>query len=144
MSFIMKKIANYFLTLSSIILISGCASTSSQQAADHGPSPINNKSAIDIYLDRNLKDPDSLKDFEILTEPKKGFVNYGAFETGPTGKNFSNAMWYVCIEYRAKNSFGAYTGLETEALFFFNDKVIRSVKGMTGGGDLGNTVYSCY
>ncbi len=140
----MKKIFNCILILSTLAVISSCASTSAQQSADHGPAPVNYEEAIDRYLDRNLKDPDSLKDFTILTEPKKGFVNYGAFETGPTGKNFSNAMWYVCIEYRAKNSFGAYTGLETEALFFYNNRVVRTVKGMRGGGDLGNTVYSCY
>ena len=141
----MKKL----LALLLLFGIVGCASlaptTSSQQTADHGPSPINYKSAIDIYLDTKLKDPRSLRDFVILTEPKKGFVNYGAFETGPTGKRFSNAMWYVCIEYRATNRIGIYSGLQIEALFFFNDKVIRSVRGMTDGDvDLGYTVYSCY
>ena len=137
----MKKL----LALLLIFGIVGCASTSPQQTADHGPSPINYKSAIDIYLDSKLKDPRSLRDFKILTEPKKGFVNYGAFETGPTGQRFSNAMWYVCIEYRATNILGVYTGLQIEALFFFNDKVIRSAKGMTDGDrDLGYSVYSCY
>ena len=140
----MKKLINFIIVIFSILLISSCASKSAQEAMDHGPSPENYKDAIQRYLDRNLKDPDSLKDFAILTEPKKGFLNYGAFETGPTGKNFSNALWYVCIEYRAKNSFGAYTGLEQVALFFYDNRVIRLVEGMRGRGDLGNTVYNCY
>jgi len=127
-----------------IVFLSSCASTTSQQVADHGPMPINYEEAIQIYLDRNLKDPDSLKDFAILTVPKKGHVNYGAFTKGPSGKTFSNAMWYVCIEYRAKNSFGAYTGLQQKAFFFYDNSLEQVLDGMRGGGDLGNTVYNCY
>ena len=132
------------IAILSVYVIVGCASTSTQATVDHGPSPVDYENAIMNYLDRNLKDPDSLKDFAILTVPRKGFLNYGAFQTGPTGKNFSNAMWYVCIEYRAKNSYGAYAGLQQEALFFYDNRVSRTVEGMRGGGDLGTTVYSCY
>ena len=134
---------NLIILLFSAFIVS-CASPAAQQQMEHGPEPVNYEEAINLFLDRNLKDPDSLKDFAILTEPRKGFLNYGAFETGPTGKTFSNPLWFVCVEYRAKNSFGAYTGLWQGALFFYDNKVVRAVKSMRGGGDLGNTSYSCY
>ena len=138
------KIFIKILVISLIPLLTNCASTSAQANADHGPFPQGWQQSIEVYLDRNLKDPDSLKDFRIIGGPFKGFVNYGAFERGPTGKNFSNPMWYVCIEYRAKNSFGAYTGLQTQAVFFYDGRIERVLNGKSGGGDLGNTVFSCY
>ena len=128
-----------------IVVLGGCTSAAQREAMVHGIEPFDYETTIMFYLDRNLKDPDSLKDFAILTEPRKGFLNYGAFEKGPTGKNFSNALWYVCIEYRAKNSFGAYTGLEQQAVFFFGESIVATRDGLTdGNADLGNTVFNCY
>ena len=132
------------LTLGSMLIFMFSCATGAVLQLEYGPPPSNYDAKIKNYLDRTLKDRDSLRDFKVLTGPKKGAVNYGAFEKGPTGKNFSNQMWYVCAEYNAKNSYGGYVGIKTYAYFFFNDKIVRTVQGSTGGGDLGNTVFSCY
>tara|TARA_A100001011_G_C14077655_1_gene743089 strand:+ start:174 stop:581 length:408 start_codon:yes stop_codon:yes gene_type:complete len=120
----------------------GCA-TGEVLKLEYGPPPTEYETKIKNYLDRSLKDRDSLRDFKVLTTPKKGALNYGAFEKGPTGKSFSNQMWYVCAEYNAKNSYGGYVGIKTYAYFFFNNKIERVILGSIGGGDLGNTVYNC-
>ena len=140
----MKKLFTVMIIVSVSIIITSCSSTVTRQIADHGPAPGDYKKAISSFLDRNLREPDSLQDFVILTEPRQGFLNYGLFKNGPTGKNFSNALWYVCVEYRAKNVDGAYTGSITAALFFYDNEVVNVSIGAVGGGDLGLTVYSCY
>ena len=50
--------------------------------------PSNYEAEIKIYLKKYLKDYESMKGFEIISEPKVGIVNYGAFAKGPEGKSF--------------------------------------------------------
>ena len=142
----MKYLRNILLALSLIFVLTSCASTPTQSQADHGLMPTQWEDAVVSHLDRNLKDPDSLTDFSFLTpSPRKGFLNYGAFTVGPTGKRMSNPLWYVCAEYRAKNSFGAYVGLNQYVFFLYDNRVVHSIQGMTDrNSDFGNTRYSCY
>ena len=132
----------YLILVSTLTFMFSCA-TGQVLTLDYGPPPPNYEEKITNYLKRNLKDPDSLRDLKILTTPKKGALNYGAFVKGPTGKSFSNQMWYVCAEYNAKNSFNGYVGIKTYAYFFYNGSIERALEGAYGGGDLGNTVYNC-
>lgn len=56
-------------------------------------------------LRRTLRDPDSVKDFRIVSGPE--LVN------GTTaGWNYEQA-WLMCVELNAKNAYGGYTGITT-------------------------------
>ena len=80
------------------------------------PSPAATESAVRGYLSRALKDPDSLKQFQILGDPTiarwhQGLLNGDRWE----------AAWMVCFEYNAKNSFGGYVGLKRDRVMLRGD-----------------------
>lgn len=77
---------------------------------------------VNRVIDR-LKDPYSIRSASI-SKPTTGFVGLLNGGTRPI----------VCIKYNAKNSFGAYIGIN-EAVFFFKD-------GRIEGGLLGH-MYAC-
>jgi hypothetical protein len=67
--------------------------------------------AIVETLGPQLKDPDSVKQFQVVSGPApmrwyRGIVNGGGFDTG----------WLYCFQFNAKNSFGAYTGVTTRGI----------------------------
>lgn len=128
-------------------VLSGCMATTNEIATiDIGAAPEAEKAEeiVLYHLSRTLKDPDSMKAFRIISDVKRGQLNYGAFSKGPSGKTFGNPMWYVCAEYNAKNSFGAYVGLKTYAFFIHDNMVERSFEGVTDGdADFGSTKFSC-
>ena len=140
----------YFFAMA--LFLVGCATSSSDEGEEaqilHEPLSQylaeNHEKEIKSYLQSVLKDPDSLKSFKILTEPRKGSMNYGAFKVGPTGKRFSNPMWYVCAEYNAKNSYGGYVCTKRHVFFFYQNVVSASMEDMDGrADDMGLTNYSC-
>lgn len=85
---------------------------------DAGPAPTAEQArmAVTAWLQGNLKDPDSLKQFDMLDGPTLVTWNYGP----PFGGH--QQAWLVCFQYNAKNSYGAYTGVTPDgiALRFFH------------------------
>ena len=116
----MKKL--FYLT---IIALVGFTLTSCETGT---PADKNIKKEVKQYLKKNLKDPDSLKDLVITYAPisdeearncwlaeiekyeqKKTETQPALYSLALRGKNTA----IILIEYRAKNSYGAYTnGLE--------------------------------
>lgn len=83
--------------------------------APTAPAPTESEAltALQQHLQRTLKDPDSIKQFRVLTNP--------AWATWRGTGYWVNSMdggWLVCYELNAKNSFGGYTGLRTEGVVF--------------------------
>ena len=81
------------------LVLSGCMATTKEIATiDIGAAPEAEKAEeiVLYHLSRTLKDPDSMKAFRIISDVKRGQLNYGAFTKGPGGKTFGNPMWYVC------------------------------------------------
>ena len=106
--------------------------------------PSNYEAEIKIYLKKYLKDYESVKGFEIISEPKVGVVNYGAFAKGPEGKSFGNKIYLACAGYNAKNSYGGYVGYEVQAFFFDNNgKVIKNSESDRPEADMGISKWSC-
>lgn len=64
--------------------------------------------AVDQYLRGSLKDYDSMKSFRVIFGPDA--------MTATTFNNNFDEAWLVCVEYNAKNSYGAYSGLQRQAV----------------------------
>lgn len=75
---------------------------------DPGPKPTmaDADAAVRAYLREALKDPDSLKDYEI-----RDLVPFSWSD----GRGFFNAGWLACVAYNAKNSYGGYVGKQPHA-----------------------------
>jgi hypothetical protein len=98
--------------IAAALLAAGCASTSVQRPSDLSPGPEPTPAQVDAttrkYLATVLKDPESLRQFQITrVSPKEWQDNRWA----PW-----NAGWLVCFEYNAKNSYGGYVGLKRGAI----------------------------
>lgn len=92
----------------------GCASapnTSSEIAINAGDAPTlaASEAAIKGYLSDTLKDPDSLKQFSIVSGP-----TYMTWYRGLLFGGGHDAAWLVCYEYNAKNSYGGYVGVKRD------------------------------
>ena len=81
---------------------------------DAGPSPSNYEETARSCLKGILKDPDSLKQFSVGT-PMKRSCTIGIY-----GRFWG---WRVQVNYNAKNSYGAYTGVHTKYFWFHGDNV---------------------
>ena len=92
----------------------GCATPNTgQDVTPAGPEPTTTQAlaAIDVHLRRSLKDPDSVKQFAVVSGPVlitwyRGLLRGGGHERA----------WMMCFEYNAKNSYGAYVGIKREAI----------------------------
>jgi hypothetical protein len=98
------------------LLLAGCASTPTAPPLDPGPMPSRAQAerAVKALLLPRLKDPDSLKQFG-MAEPIRT-----EWRTGLLVGNEAMAGWLLCFEYNAKNSYGAYTGLQRDGYVFRN------------------------
>lgn len=77
------------------------------QTAGAQPTKEQAETAIRTHLRRTLRDPDSLRDFAMLSGP--------TLTTGTTAGGNLEQVWLVCVEYNAKNAYGGYTGISTES-----------------------------
>lgn len=71
------------------------------------------------YLDTKLKDPYTVMDFRILEGPRKAWL-YGPLGGGRYGFRWG---WSFPVQYNAKNSYGAYTGIKVHILFAWGGEV---------------------
>jgi len=62
--------------------------------------------AVRAHFRDALKDPDSVKDYEL-----KGLAPFAWSD----GRGFYNAGWLACVAYNAKNSYGAYVGRQVHS-----------------------------
>ena len=69
--------------------------------------------ALNAYLARTLKDPDSIKQFRVLTKPV-----WATWRGTGYWVNSLDGGWLVCYELNAKNSYGGYVGLRTHGVVF--------------------------
>jgi hypothetical protein len=110
-----------------LLLFSGCVALSPQHRDlmqdDFGPYPANYDALINQWLQANLKDPYSVRDL-VTSEPVQGKYWGGLLVTGG-----NVAAYRSCVQYNAKNSFGAYIGLRTYAFWMKNGRIINTVAG---------------
>lgn len=100
------------LSLVCVLFVLGCATPPPPMstAPPHGAAPMDAEAerVARAYLARLLKDPDSLKQFRVYT-PADRCTFLTPLAAG--GARWESG-WAVRFEYNAKNSYGAYTGLQ--------------------------------
>ena len=107
-------------------IIEDVPTISSASVADtYGPAPTGTKQTVLSYLERTLKDPESIKGFGIQ-EPKKGAL-YGGITNGFK----MEPQWYVCYTLNAKNSYGGYVGQTESVMWFKNGAISQSPPNVT-------------
>jgi hypothetical protein len=87
------------------------------------PTASETQTLVREWLAAHLKDPDSLKQFEIISGPDpvqwyRGLVNGGGNEQG----------WLVCFRYNAKNSYGAYVGAQVDGVVIRGGSVLGGAR----------------
>lgn len=116
------------------LLATGCGNLS-LNPYDHplrgeaGPEPdvAQVDAIVRAHLASALKDPDSLKQYELLPLRKTRWM-YGSMNGGG-----SDEGWLACFTYNAKNSYGAYAGVKVDGLVFRSiDGQARVMHGATG------------
>jgi len=102
----------------SFAALGGCETTAStpDNTAMAARVPVDYREKASAYLRRTLKDPYSVRDAQI-TEPAVIFVGLVNGGTAPG----------VCVQMNAKNSFGAYTGIQVTAVVFRDGQVIAAI-----------------
>jgi hypothetical protein len=101
--------------------LAGCQTTGRQADGQRYAVPADHAEVIRAYLRETLKDPYSVRSAEI-SGPAPVFVGlvYGGTRQG------------ICVRYNAKNSFGAYVGIEEEGYVFLDGAVWRRMPTMFG------------
>lgn len=130
-----------------LTLLVGCASPTTGimgskvpegEQAGRQPSADEATQAVLGYLQGVLKDPDSVKQFEVLGPPTRI-----TWYTGLLVSNKIDAGWLVCFRYNAKNSYGGYVGVKQDGVALrtssYNDKpyVVTSVNWLAASGNCG-------
>lgn len=94
------------------LCVAGCARNAENRSISGDTSaavPSNYRDLVSSAMRSSLKDPYSVRDAQI-SEPTQMWV--GLFNGG--------TMPTVCVRLNAKNSFGAYTGVQTQVFMFRN------------------------
>ena len=113
----MKSIVLVF----SMLLLAGCIPppTATETAnADYGPYPSDYENIVKAYYEARLKDPESAR-YKRIAPPQEYWYWRGAFQNPRYGYG-----WLVCATLNAKNSYGAYTGYDTDGLLIKHGLVI--------------------
>jgi len=94
--------------LAAACLLTACAAPQNYAVDQRRGPPIPSEQAepvIRAYLNRTLKDPESIKQWKfegpIEISWQRGLIYGGGRDEG----------WLFCVEYNAKNSYGAYVGV---------------------------------
>ena len=127
-----------------LALLSGCMGNSvskveTAQTPAELVKPSGYEPKLRDYALSLLKDPDSMKAFEV-TEPEIGRYYGGMFN----GFKYEQ-RYYVCYRFNAKNSFGGYVGVKQHVAFFEGNEIhfTGNNPAATGGGGNGYNQYSC-
>lgn len=114
------KVFRFIFKLSIIVytvVFLGCVIKPSEEnlnMANFGSYPSNYEKIIKTYLDKTLKDPDSVK-YEFTSTPwATWFVNQYFIDYG----------WGVCANLNAKNSYGGYTGYKINLFIIKYSEVV--------------------
>lgn len=96
-------------------VLAGCATAPSGKGsyvtAGDQPSKDDLEPVVKRYLATTLKDPDSVKQFQIVSGP-----TYITWYQGLLGGGGHEGGWLVCYDYNAKNSYGGYTGVKRDGI----------------------------
>ncbi|MBK0003175.1 hypothetical protein [Erwinia sp. S38] len=127
----MKKL----LVLIFSLLLYACAATPPSQmqlhSADYGELPENYQQQVKNWWGTMLKDPYSAQ--YTFGKPSKAWFKDGILAESGGAMRFG---WLIPITVNAKNSYGAYTGLEAHTVFYSHGK-IESADAQVGVGYTG-------
>ena len=120
-----------FFTLIAIgLCLCSCAemvapSAEQLRLADCGAPPKDPRSIVMGYIKANFKDPYSIQDLQIG-------VPFRTSETAPPLLGGKTVYGYkIPFSVNAKNSYGAYNGVQQYVLFTYNGKIIPGAAGLT-------------
>lgn len=92
------------------------AATVDTANADYGPRPETYEELVKAWAEQNLKDPESAR-YNRISKPRKEFMV----------ANLKPVFgWSVCADINAKNSYGGYTGAQTQWFLIRDGKIERS------------------
>ncbi len=114
------RVVFLFVSLVFSVASASAPSVTEQRNADYGPYPDDYQQIIKNFYGGIMKDPYSIR-YENITEPRKGWVS-GAFSSTKYG-------YLVCVTLNAKNSYGAYTGAQTDGLIIYNGVIVSHRQG---------------
>tara|TARA_E500000178_G_scaffold195994_1_gene193998 strand:+ start:507 stop:947 length:441 start_codon:yes stop_codon:yes gene_type:complete len=105
-----------------LALLSGCMGNSvSKVETTQEPTELVKPSGYEpklrAYALSLLKDPDSMKAFEV-TEPA-----IGTYYAGIYGGFKYEQLYYICYKFNAKNSYGGYVGVKQYIAFFKGNEI---------------------
>ena len=109
-------------------LLSGCATPPTQEEVanfDYGPYPTRYEKIIKEYYGRVLKDPSSAQ-YKNFTTPRTYW-----FSRPPLAGGGTLIGHMVCVTYNAKNSYGAYTGYDTDLFLIHSGVVVKYIRKAT-------------
>lgn len=94
------------------VALAGCVSLdpySQPVVVTAGPEPTKQQvePVVRTWIQSRLKDPDSLKQFEIINIMRTRY-----FLGAPIAHKGTAEGWLVCFQYNAKNSYGGYVGVK--------------------------------
>jgi hypothetical protein len=95
----------------SIVALAGCA-TAAKQADE--PVPTDYRAQIATIIKSSLKDPYTVRDAAIT-------------ELGPRTVGGIATVTGVCVRYNAKNSYGAYTGIQEQDYIFRDGRPVSVI-----------------
>ena len=108
------------MVIATLALFCASCATGGNNSPDYGTYPNNYEQLVKDYLDRNLKDPDSLTRLKI-DSPVAGRYWAGLLYGGNYIYGYRS-----CVSYNAKNSYGGYTGVKTYVYWLKNGRVDRT------------------
>ena len=108
----MKRIT--LAVLSTLAILSGCASVDEPVVGDYGPFPARWQAEIDSYLENNLIDPDS----------RRVRFDSGPVATRTPGK--ARFGYGVCAWVNARNRLGGYTGAKQVFFLFQQGRLVEA------------------
>ncbi len=87
--------------------------------ADYGTYPADYEAVVTVYMEKTLKDPESVR-YREFSKPRKEHIitNIDAKE--------ATYGYSVCVLVNAKNSYGGYTGNHQYWFFLRDGKIVRS------------------
>ena len=89
--------------------------------ADYGAYPKDAKAIVLAYIKSTYKDPYSIQDLQVGT-PQRQFIQAPPLLGGGTTYGY-----LIAFSVNAKNSFGAYTGVQNHRLLVRNEQVVLNL-----------------